>query len=229
MVSILLFSFLSLFCTTESITTQPKIVPVSPLNTVYAFDMHKVFMEQNWSTLVTSLLCTYHVKSISLLDLKNRHRVGEKHFELMEKKHPILKGISKHFEHFLLNQPFMVDTIEIIKNLKQKGYKVYVLSNCAQETYDKLQVKYPAVFNLFDGEYLPSKNNNYNAKPHSSFYREFKSYLAKKGHSSQQIVFVDDKQKNILAAEKENIIGLHFTGAKKLKTDIAKLEYGLTV
>ena len=186
MVSILLFSFLSLFYTAESITTQPKIVPVSPLNTVYAFDMHKVFMEQNWTKLVTSLLCTYHIKSIALLDLKNRHRVGEKHFELMEKKHPSLKGISNYFEHFLLNEPFMLDTIEIIKELKKKGYKVYVLSNCAQETYYKLKIKYPEIYILFDGEYLPSKENKYNAKPNASFYKEFKSYLIEKAKAQSR-------------------------------------------
>ena len=229
MVSILLLSFISLFCVNPLITAQAKIAPVSPLNTVYAFDMHKVFMEQSWTKLVTSLLYTYHVKTIQLLDLKNRHKVGEKYFERMEKKHPSLKGITKHFEHFLLNQPFMHDTLKLIRELKQKGYKVYVLSNCAQETYDKLQVKYPAVFNLFDGEYLPSKNNNYNAKPHSSFYREFKVYLGQQGHGSKQIIFIDDKEKNVSAAKKENIIGIQFTGAKKLRTDIMKLEFGLTV
>ena len=123
----------------------------------------------------------------------------------------------------------MLDTIKIIKELKNNGYKVYVLSNCAQETYDKLKLKYPAVYNLFDGEYLPSKHNNYNAKPHKSFYREFKSYLVAQGHGSKQIVFIDDKEKNVTAAKKEHIFGVQFTGAKKLRTDIAKLERGLTV
>ncbi len=58
---------------------------------------------------------------------------------------------------FILKDEVSKNIIEIIKELKDKGYKVYVLSNCAQETYDKLKIKYPGIYSLFDGEYLPSK------------------------------------------------------------------------
>ena len=231
-----LFSYSSLVPTIEpvkaALVAKGFIPAACPENTIFAFDMHKVFMKQNFWQLTKSLAKTYHFSVLKFLtpsSFKRWHKVGEVAFSDLEKQHPKLKGISRHFEEFMLNQPFMLDTVDIIKGLKHKGYKIYVLSNCAQETYEKLQIKFPAIFTLFDGEYLPNNKNNYHHKPQLSFYKGFKSYVAQKGHNLKQIIFIDDKKENIVAAREENILGIQFENAKKLHTDIQKLEYGLLV
>ena len=155
-----------------------SIALISPNNTLFAFDMHNVFM--------------------------------------IEGKPSILRKI-------WYKQPyFFKETIAFIKKLKKEGFPVFVLTNCRKEGYDRLCQIYPDIFGLFDGAYMPSKTNGYNGKPNASFYKEFRAYLAPHGHSDKKIIFIDDLQKNIKAAEKEGMIGILFKNIKQVKTDILK-------
>ncbi len=169
------------FCLLLIVTHFSSFTVISPKNTIFAFDMHNVFM---------------------------------------------IEGKPSFFRKLLYDQPyFMMDTVQFIKQLKKEGYPVFVLTNCPKEGYDRLCTIFSSIFGLFDGAYMPSKANGYNHKPKASFYKEFKTYVAARGHSSKQIIFIDDLKQNILAAEKEGMLAIQFKTITQVKTDISHLLY----
>ena len=104
----------------------------------------------------------------------------------------------------------MPETVAYIRELKEKGYQLYVLSNCRHDTFAQETEQHPELFSLFSGAYLPCPENNFGCKPQSAFYQLFKAYLAQQGHADKQIVFIDDKLKNITSAVPHGISGIHF-------------------
>lgn len=54
-------------------------------------------------------------------------------------------------------------------------------------------------------------------KPDPEAYREV---LRRLGVEASDCVFVDDRERNILAAQEEGMVGLHFTGAQRLKEQL---------
>lgn len=88
-----------------------------------------------------------------------------------------------------------VKMVEYIKDLRQKPWlKVYAMSNVAKEDFAALSAKMD--WSLFDRVFASGKAGM--RKPDPRFYRyvlhEIKS-------AAGQVVFVDDKQENILAAQ----------------------------
>ena len=119
------------------------------------------------------------------------------------------------------NEPyFMMETIQLIQKLKRLGYPLYVLTNCRKEEYDLLTLRYPKIFKLFDGAYMPSRANSYNHKPKISFYQEFKDYLSSQGQGGKQIIFVDDLASNIRNAISEGIIGIQFKSLAQVEKEL---------
>lgn len=81
------------------------------------------------------------------------------------------------------------DTVELIKELSEKGYGLYVLSNMPAEFYD--YVRRFDVFRYFDGEVISSREKL--TKPDPDFFR----LLAERyGLDPAQTLFVDDKPSN---------------------------------
>jgi len=206
--------------------------PITPENTVFVFDMHKVFMKQDalysgifkrhWQPMSKLLLypSTYSNVRTLVKETKIIERIGER----LEGLYPQLDGLSLTIQDIFVKQAFMPDTLAIIQQLKSKGYKIYVLSNCAEETYKILETTYPEVFTLFNGYYVPSAENKYDFKPRPSFYKGCKTYLAGQGHHDKTPVFIDDRKRNILSSLPEDFVGIHFTSATQLKKDVQRLE-----
>jgi HAD superfamily hydrolase (TIGR01549 family) len=197
----------------------------NPADTVIAFDMHKVFMEQNFLSLGWSLVKKYPGTALKTLvnpvawhriaKLKTK-KVGETVMRKLDKK------LLEEFQKLSLKEAFMMETVKIIQELKAAGYRLYVLSNCEETTYKKLQEAHPTIFSLFNGAYLPSATNKYNHKPNHSFYKEFQTYLNQQGLGGKKILFIDDRKENINAANTvaAGFTGIQFVSAKKLRKDL---------
>lgn len=98
-------------------------------------------------------------------------------------------------------------TIPMIQDLKDKGYKVYYLSNWSAWTYDLLQEAGKFDFlELMDGGVF-SYDVGY-MKPDEEIY---KILLNKYKINPEEAVFFDDREENIEAANKLGIHGVHFT------------------
>jgi HAD superfamily hydrolase (TIGR01509 family) len=94
-------------------------------------------------------------------------------------------------------------TVELIKELKAKGYKLYVLSNMSKEYIEFLR-KLP-VFELFD--YQAVSCELHLGKPNSKIYEHLLSHC---NLVPAETIFIDDRLDNVEAAAELGIVSFHF-------------------
>ena len=94
-------------------------------------------------------------------------------------------------------------TERLIEELKGAGYRLYVLSNMSKEFIEFLR-RVP-VYRHFDGEVGSCEEGV--CKPEREIYQIL---LSRYGLNPSETLFIDDRQENIEAAEREGIIGFHF-------------------
>ena len=97
-------------------------------------------------------------------------------------------------------------TIPMIQDLKDKGYKVYYLSNWSAWTHDLLQEAGKFDFLEFMDGGVFSYDVGY-MKPNEEIY---KVLLNKYKINPEEAIFFDDREENIEAANKLGIHGIHF-------------------
>ncbi len=98
---------------------------------------------------------------------------------------------------------------EIVIRLKEKGYKIYLLSNTSLRFFqyrDKVQM-----FRSFDGFIVSAKEKL--VKPDVAI---FECLCGRYGLLSGECLFIDDLQQNIAGAEKAEFHGHLFRGAEEL-------------
>lgn len=105
-------------------------------------------------------------------------------------------------------------TLDIVQDLKNKGIKLYLLSNINADTI-KWAKKVFHFWDLFDGLILSGEVNM--AKPDIEIFRYL---LHKYKIKPEQAVFVDDNPANINAAKQAGIDGITFTSPAELKEEL---------
>lgn len=94
-------------------------------------------------------------------------------------------------------------TVKLIKELKAKGYKLYVLSNMSKEYIEFLR-KLP-VFDYFDYQVVSSEIHL--GKPDPKIY----NYLLEHCElNPAETIFIDDRKDNVEVAESVGIVPFHF-------------------
>ena len=111
----------------------------------------------------------------------------------------------------------LVDTVEILKELKQAGYPLYGLSNWSAETFPYARAKHE-FFGLFDDMVISGEVGH--VKPEPEIYHIL---LEKIGRPANECLFIDDSLPNIKQAEKLGIQGIHFRSAEQLRFELGKL------
>ena len=106
---------------------------------------------------------------------------------------------------YVNNNKFFTDTIEIIKKLKNLGYKVYLLSNLKEIDYEKF-IKHFDV-SIFDEMFLSFKLGM--LKPNDDIYQYVINKLNTK---SENIYFFDDNKENVDGAIRNGINAYQVTG-----------------
>ena len=101
-----------------------------------------------------------------------------------------------------LQEP-VLPTIAFIEELKERGYKLYVLSNMSREYIEFLR-KLP-VFDLFDGQIVSCEVGC--GKPHREIYD---CLLSRYELNPAETIFIDDRIDNVEAAAEVGIIPFHF-------------------
>ena len=94
-------------------------------------------------------------------------------------------------------------TKTLIEQLKEAGYELYVLSNMSREFIDFLRLK--PVYRHFVGEVVSCEELV--VKPEAEIYRLL---IERYSLDPSQTLFIDDREANIEAAEREGICGFHF-------------------
>jgi 2-haloacid dehalogenase len=109
-------------------------------------------------------------------------------------------------------------SVQVLKELKEKGYPVYALSNWNRELYDQTVADYPFL-NWFDGKIISSEEKM--AKPNAAiFHLLFKRY----GIDPKTAVFIDDNKANIETAKRLGLRSILFTSPEKLRNELQTLQ-----
>lgn len=106
---------------------------------------------------------------------------------------------------------------EIVARLKEKGYKIYLLSNTSLRFFQyKNKVE---MFRNFDGFIISAKEKL--VKPDVAI---FECLCKRYGLESGECLFVDDLQQNIAGAEKAGFHAHLFRGAEELSRYLEKIQ-----
>ena len=124
------------------------------------------------------------------------------------------------YDNWYYNLPIIDETVDHIKRIKEKGGKLFLISNISEgfaANYNKVP-KIKEIFDLFDG--LVFSGPIKLAKPNKEIF----NYALKKFNiKAEESIFIDDSKVNISGGEKAGIKGYLFDG------DVQKLAESLEI
>lgn len=222
---VILLIFILWYLSKRSVPEPSLSQPLSPDTTVFAFDLHNVVLIPDYSAIIRLLWKYFFTYAPFSLLIKPwvwydvyrllRSPVSTEYiFAHLRTKDLEIIPFENLIAHMMQAQHLNKEIIPILQKLKQKGYKLYILSNIWAHSLEHLYKKFPFLKELFDGVYIPSKDNNFAAKPSFVFYKGFKEYLSKQGQAHKQVIFIDNGEDAIKEARKANIHGYEFTSVK---------------
>lgn len=206
---------------------------INPETTVLAFDLNDVVFKKNIPQIIRYSLYTlikggfWHVmwpsfwKKVKEYGAQNNCK--EYIFEKLKEDYPALAHYEQDFQALSTCQKVIPNTLQILKDLKAQGFKLYIFSNMGEKTINTMKAKFADVFDLFDGQYVPSVENNYNFKPNTTFYQEFKEYLTLQGQGNKQVIFSDDKLENLQEAYRNDIAGILVKNPETIQDQLDRL------
>ena len=124
------------------------------------------------------------------------------------------------YDNWYKNLKFILGVPELIKDIKAKGGKVYLLSNISK-TFAEKYTTVPAIkelFGLFDGLVFSAPLGI--VKPNKEI---FQYILNEYSLISEETVFIDDNERNILSAKTQGINGYLFENDVSALKDYLKL------
>ena len=107
------------------------------------------------------------------------------------------------------------ETIEIIKELKSKGHKLYVLSNMSSHAADEIEKRYK-FWNLFDGILYSSRIKMIKPDDEIFYYLTDKYNLI-----INNSIFIDDTKENIVTANKLGFKTIHFASSEQCRKELS--------
>ena len=110
-------------------------------------------------------------------------------------------------------------TVDILKNLKESGYKVYYLSNFHLKAFEHVTSKYN-FFNIFDGGVVSYEEKI--IKPEKEIYNKI---IEKYKLNVNESIFIDDMECNINKAKEVGFKTILFKNPEELMVSLK--EYGV--
>lgn len=105
-------------------------------------------------------------------------------------------------------------TVEILRELKKKGYAAYALSNWSAETFPIVRHEFNFM-DLFDGVILSGEVKL--IKPDPAIYELCLQMI---GKPANECLFIDDSYPNIVTATKLGFDTVHFNSPEQLKSEL---------
>ncbi len=126
----------------------------------------------------------------------------------------------EHMLYAISLQEEVEPTAQLIKELKERGYNLYVLSNMSKEYIEYLR-EFP-VFEYFDEQVVSCEIGL--GKPDRRIYEYL---LEKYGLDPAETIFIDDRKDNVDAAEELGIMPFHFdrTNPEQACDDLRRVIY----
>ncbi|WP_099205494.1 HAD family hydrolase [Scatolibacter rhodanostii] len=184
------------------------------------FDMGKVLISYNTTNYVKlfvereedrPLLLREVFESITWLKTDWGELTVPEAIEEVQKRVPqrLHKSVENLFLHWIDHVDLMPGMEELIKELKEKGYHVYLLSNISTY-FHEFKNQIPAL-SYMDGLFASADYKM--LKPYPEIYQKFLETFQLK---AEECFFIDDMPLNIVAAEREGIRGTIFHGDVEL-------------
>ena len=149
----------------------------------------------------TETLCTYVFgsKERALYDqgILTKEEVEKNLLDTYPKDKDAILYILAHWKEFM--KPIM-PMKKLIEELKENGYKIFLLSNISEDSYLYLKREYPYFFDVNGGMYSYRIKRN---KPDKKIYEELLSVY---GINASESLFLDDRKENVDAAK---ALGFH--------------------
>jgi FMN phosphatase YigB (HAD superfamily) len=198
---------------------------VEPANTIIIFDLHGVLFKANVFDMIKVVAfspCAWRV-FISLINplflydiikMYYHNYITEYIMITICKKYTYLQPCLSLFLRVYNLQIPNWQAIEIVQDLKARGYTLHLLSNIGENLYADLESQYPNIFQLFDATCIGSKENRYIGKPDPLV---FYNYIVNYPGRDKMRLLIDDRARNIAFARAFNIAGIHFKSASGLR------------
>jgi len=109
-------------------------------------------------------------------------------------------------ERFISTRQIISENVKLLQELKDKGYKLYILSNWDPSSFPLFQRSFPEIFvtndhkEMFDG--IMISGNVKIVKPETAI---FERCLEEFNLKAQDTIFIDDEPANVIAAQKIGI------------------------
>ena len=185
---------------------------------VIAFDLHDVLFGMDYKKVASIawqaspklplIAAPLHPRFwANFIKLIRKDAVGEEYVVRMAQWHPALKPYIATGISIINAQKPNKPVVDITKLLKKNGYKLIVFSNIGELAYKDLWTQFPDIMNLFDDAVFTQEKDDYVRKPMAG---AFEKLLSKAGAPPQEILFIDNKQKNIHAAQQQGINAIHY-------------------
>jgi beta-phosphoglucomutase-like phosphatase (HAD superfamily) len=216
----------------RAIKKMPTLPPtkLAPQNSIIVFDIHGVLFTHHYTNMLKQI--ARHGFSFTLLRCALNPRLITHSLRLVAKQSVPEAYIVGLAEKFKCLQPFVPLGITIantqipnlavwhlVHELKKNGYELHILSNIGQTIFEDLRTKYPEIFSAFSAVKVANPQEQYIGKPNPLI---FNTYLTTYNPTNKQIIFIDDKPKNIKAAEKNGMMGVYFCCPSHVRS---KFEY----
>lgn len=117
-------------------------------------------------------------------------------------------------DNLIESYPLMKDNFEYIKRLKERGFKLYLLTNITEDSYNYINdlININKIFN--GGIYSYQEHQ---IKPNYDIYNLLINKFKLK---KEETVFFDDKEKNVIAANNIGIKSFVFTSIDDIEKNI---------
>lgn len=122
--------------------------------------------------------------------------------------------LDKHYTDIFTSE--VPGIAELMKELKDKGYRLLGLSNWSTKVFDIMR-KFPRPFALLDGSLI--SHQVHLLKPDKAIYVAF---CQKFGVKADECLFIDDKAENIEGGQRAGWHGVVFTTTDQLRQNLQK-------
>lgn len=207
-----------------------KNTPFNPSNTLLVFDLHGVVFNHDYKQMIKTFLKS-HQKGQVILQLlhpcllrdifKVVHRnVPEAFFIHMAYHYASIQNIIPLLIKIGNCQKVCYPATQLLKELKQLGYSLAVLSNIGQHMLEDFQHQHPDIFKLFDHIMVATPDTGYLSKPNPAIYKHF---IRVCNQEKKHIILIDDKLNNLQAALPFNIMGILFSNSEQCKQELINM------
>jgi len=200
---------------------------------IFLWDLHEVVFCKSWRQLLHVVLTCDAKKNVfaqlpkSLIALCKRRLFNHsrKGISVADLIYIAKTENNKKLMDFVFNiccayRP-MPRTVAIIQSLRQQGFTNHIGSNIARPIFDQFKEEHQDVFSLFDYAHVVdvASYDQVIQKPDPLF---FNSYLEIHNVQPSDVIFIDNKKRNINTASRIGLHTIHFKRASQLRRDLKR-------